>query len=89
MQEKELTRDALLAHDADYVRGAVSRVYYAYPSAHLPQWLVPEGDPAGLTFSLRTLSAGWGTVGIMFRFALRIPGVPVVCRTLLFTRMRI
>jgi hypothetical protein len=89
MQETELTRDALLAKDADYVRGAVSRVYYAYPSARLPQWLVPEGDQAGLRFALRTLSSGWGTVGALVRLFLRIPGVPFVCRALLFERTRI
>lgn len=89
MQEKELTGDALLAHDADYVRGSVPRVYYAYPSVALPQWLVPEGDEAGLYFALRTLSAGWGSMGAFARILLRIPGVAVVFRTVLFARTRI
>ncbi len=89
MQEKELTGDALLARDADYVRGAESRSYYAYPSARLPQWLVPEGDQAGLHFALRTLSAGRGTVGMLIRFVLRIPGCAIVLRALLFERTHI
>ncbi len=89
MQEKELTGDALLAKDADYVRGAVSRVYYAYPSARLPQWLVAEGDQSGLRFALRTLSAGRGIIGTLIRVVLRIPGCAAVLRALLFERIRI
>ncbi len=89
MQEKELTGDALLAHDADYVRSSVSRVYYAYPSSRIPQWLVPAGDHAGLAFALRTLSSGWGRVGACVRILVRIPGFGHIFRALLFERTRI
>ncbi len=89
MQEKELTGDALLAHDGDYVRSSAPQAYYAYPSAALPQWLVPEGDLAGLRFALRTLSSGWGTLGALVRLLLRVPGLAKVLRTLLFERTRI
>lgn len=87
MQEEVVTRDALLARDLDYVRGATPAVYFAYPSKALPRFLVPAGDAAGLRFTLRLLASEWGRVGLIVRTLISIPGVPVLLRTLLFERV--
>lgn len=89
MQEEELTGDALLAHDADYVRSATAAVYYAYPSQALPRFLVPEHDATGLRFTLRLLSSEWGRIGSLIRVLLRIPGAASLMRALLFERTNI
>lgn len=86
MQKKDVTGDALLAKDADYVRGAVSRVYYAYPSAELPRFLVPLGDRAGLLFAIRTISPPLGAV---VRTLALVPGVLMLVRTFFFTRIEV
>lgn len=87
MQEEVVTRDALLAHDLDYVRGAKPVVYYAYPSKALPRFLVPAGDVAGLRFVLRLLASEWGRVGLVMHALLRVPGASLLLRTLLFERI--
>jgi hypothetical protein len=84
MQEKELTGDALLALDADYVRGATAQVYYAYPSVALPRFLVPRGDTAGLLFAVRMISPTLGTAIGVLRY---IPGVLWCVRVLFFQRL--
>jgi hypothetical protein len=86
MQE-EVTGDALLARDLEYVRSTTVRTYYAYPSKRLPRFLVPAGDTVGLRFALRLLCAEWGSVGRLIRATLRVPGVPLLARTLLFERI--
>lgn len=86
MQEKELTGDALLALDADYVRGTALQVYYAYPSAKLPRFLVPVHDAVGLHFVLRLLASEWGRAGFVVRALLHVPGAATVMRILLFKR---
>jgi len=89
MQEKELTGDALLAHDADYVRGATAQVYYAYPSATLPRFLVPEHDTAGLVFVVRMMTADRGVLGSVIRALLSVPGVLWCVRTFFFVKTTI
>lgn len=85
MQE-EVTGDALLAKDADYVRGSVARIYYAYPSAKIPRFLVPGGDAAGLLFAIRTINPQWGRVARLLAW---VPGVLVLVRTVFFTRIEV
>jgi hypothetical protein len=89
MQKKDVTGDALLAHDADYVRGTSAAVYYAYPSKALPRFLVPETDAVGLRFALRLLTSEWRRAGYVLRIALRVPGVAFLMRTLLFERVTV
>ena len=57
MQEKELTGDALLALDAQYVASNIPQEYFAYPSRAVPRFLIPVGDRVAERFVLRMLLA--------------------------------
>lgn len=93
------SNDTLLAGDISYMvpEGASvlyqgtcfkkkpeGEVFFTYPSAALPRFIIPEDDIAGQRFVARMLISNRGIISTLFEIVLSLPGGLAVFRKLFF-----